>query len=81
MRTNIDIDDELMAEAMRASGEKTKKAVVEAGLRKLVQLNRQVEALEALRGIGWDAGMTLDEMRRDREFAEDGTVYYPDDDK
>ncbi len=81
MRTNIDIDDDLMAEAMRITGETTKKAVVEAGLRKLVQINRQLEALEALRGIGWDAGMTLDEMRRDREFREDGTVYYPEDEK
>ncbi len=81
MRTNIDIDDDLMAEAMRITGETTKKAVVEAGLRKLVQINRQLEALEALRGIGWDAGMTLDEMRRDCEFREDGTVYYPEDEK
>jgi Arc/MetJ family transcription regulator len=73
MRTNIDIDDELMAEAMLATGEKTKKAVVEAGLRKLVQLNRQVEALQALRGIGWDGG--AEKMPFLREFAEDGTPY------
>jgi Arc/MetJ family transcription regulator len=38
MRTNIDIDDELMREAMRATGTTTKKAAVEAGLRKLIAL-------------------------------------------
>ena len=37
MRTNIDIDDGLMREAMRRSGAATKKAAVEAGLRLLVQ--------------------------------------------
>jgi Arc/MetJ family transcription regulator len=36
MRTNIDIDDKLMAEAMKASGLKTKKAVVELAMRQFV---------------------------------------------
>ena len=39
MRTNIDIDDELMAKAMAATGTTTKKAAVEASLRKLVAVN------------------------------------------
>jgi len=38
VRTNIDIDDELMREAMRATGATTKKAAVEASLRKLIAL-------------------------------------------
>ena len=38
MRTNIDIDDELMREAMEATGAATKKAAVETSLRKLVAL-------------------------------------------
>jgi len=38
MRTNIDIDDELMRQAMAATGTTTKKAAVEACLRKLVAL-------------------------------------------
>jgi Arc/MetJ family transcription regulator len=37
MRTNIDIDDRLLAEAMRASGCKTKRATVEEGLRLLAR--------------------------------------------
>jgi Arc/MetJ family transcription regulator len=53
-----------MREAMKATGLKTKRAVVEAGLRKLVQLKDQARALEELRGIGWDGD--LDEMRGKR---------------
>jgi Arc/MetJ family transcription regulator len=39
MRTNIEIDDRLMREAMRRSGASTKKAAVEAGLRMLVKMH------------------------------------------
>ena len=63
MRTNIDIDDALMAEAMAASGSKTKREVVENGLRKLIQIKRQ-QGMLALRGIGWDGD--LDEMRTNK---------------
>ena len=41
MRTNIDIDDRLMTEAMRCSGTRTKKATVEAGLRLLTRTHAQ----------------------------------------
>jgi len=40
MRTNIDIDEKLMKQAMRATGATTKKAAVEASLRKLIALKR-----------------------------------------
>lgn len=63
MRTNIDIDDELMAKAMKATGQTTKKATVEAALRKAVSLAEQRKALKELKGIGWDGD--LDEMRKD----------------
>ncbi len=39
MRTNIVIDDKLIRQAMRATGLKTKRAVVEEGLRLLIQGN------------------------------------------
>jgi Arc/MetJ family transcription regulator len=42
MRTTIDIDDALMRKAMRLSGLTTKKAVVEAALRLLIQTHSQV---------------------------------------
>lgn len=63
MRTNIVIDDALMAQAMRATGIGTKREAVERGLQLLVRLAEQAE-LRSLRGtVGWDAD--LDAMRRD----------------
>jgi Arc/MetJ family transcription regulator len=65
MRTNIEIDDELMSQAMRLTGLTTKRAVVEEGLRLLVRVRRQAEAFKELRGLGWEGD--LGEMRRGRE--------------
>ena len=64
MRTNIVIDDKLMADAMRATGFKTKREAVEAGLRTLVKIQSQA-AIRAARGtLHWDGD--LDAMRRDK---------------
>ena len=64
MRTNIVIDDELMAEALRASGARSKREAVELGLRTLVRLRRQSE-VRAWRGkLAWSGD--LDDMRTDR---------------
>lgn len=64
MRTNIVIDDELVAEAQRLTGISTKRGVVEAALQLLVRLKRQ-EAVRAWRGkLRWEGD--LDTMRRDR---------------
>ena len=64
MRTNIIIDDKLMSEAMKLSRLKTKKAVVESGLRLLIQIKKQ-EQIKSLRGkLKWDGD--LDKMRLDR---------------
>ncbi len=64
MRTNIVIDDKLIAEAMKASGARTKKEAVERGLQALLQLSRQAE-LRKLRGkVQWQGD--LEAMRRDR---------------
>lgn len=54
MRTNIDIDDGLMQEAMRLTGQTTKKGAVEEALRHLIRLEDQRKALYELRDIGWD---------------------------
>lgn len=62
MRTNIEIDDELMKEAMVALRAKTKREAVELALRRAVQIKRQ-EGLLSLRGIGWEGD--LDAMRTD----------------
>jgi Arc/MetJ family transcription regulator len=67
MRTNIDIDDSLLKEALAVTGLKTKKAVVDEGLRRIVRGRRQLEALEALRGLGWE-GQDIRSLRRNREL-------------
>ena len=64
MRTNIEIDDELLSQAMKATGLSTKRATVEEGLRLLVRVRGQTRALADLRGLGWEGD--LDEMRRGR---------------
>jgi Arc/MetJ family transcription regulator len=66
MRTNIEIDDKLMAQAIKLTGLPTKRAVVEEGLRLLVRVRKQAQALKALRGLGWEAD--LDQMRQDRSL-------------
>ncbi|AZS20335.1 MULTISPECIES: type II toxin-antitoxin system VapB family antitoxin [unclassified Caulobacter] len=63
MRTNIVIDDALMAETLKATGLKTKREVVELGLRTLLDLRRQA-AVRELRGrLAWEGD--LDAMRTD----------------
>jgi Arc/MetJ family transcription regulator len=63
MRTNIVIDDKLMADVLRATGLGTKREAVELGLRTLLRLRRQAE-LRRLRGkLAWQGD--LDSMRRD----------------
>ncbi|MBL8548374.1 MAG: type II toxin-antitoxin system VapB family antitoxin [Hyphomonadaceae bacterium] len=61
MRTNIDIDDDLLAEAMAVAGVTTKRAAVEEALKLLVQTMRRRKALADTYGIGWEGD--LDEMR------------------
>jgi Arc/MetJ family transcription regulator len=61
MRINIEIYDQLMSDAMMATGLPTKKAVVEAGLRLLVQVHDQ-SGIRRLRGkVNWQGN--LDELR------------------
>jgi Arc/MetJ family transcription regulator len=64
MRTNIEIDDALMQEAMEAAGTSTKKATVEAGLRMLIATGAQA-GIRQLRGrVKWEGN--LDVSRRGR---------------
>jgi Arc/MetJ family transcription regulator len=61
MRTNIEIDDSLMADALKATGLHTKKEAVELGLKVLIKLNKQA-SIRALRGkLKWEGD--LDKMR------------------
>ena len=64
MRTNIVIDDKLIRQAMKATGLETKRAVVEAGLKLLIQVKAQT-GVRNLRGkVKWEG--RLDEMRAGR---------------
>jgi Arc/MetJ family transcription regulator len=64
MRTNIEIDDQLMQQAMRSTGARTKKAVVEAALRLLVKTHAQ-GGIRQLRGkVQWHGD--LDQSRQGR---------------
>lgn len=61
MRTNIVIDDDLMAQALKATGLEIKKDVVEQGLKLLVKRKKQ-QSIRGLRGqITWEGN--LEEMR------------------
>ena len=67
MRTNIDIDDRLMREAMRRSGARTKRAAVEAGVRLLAETHAQ-GSIRRLRGkVVWDGDLHESRLTRVRE--------------
>ncbi len=64
MRTNIDIDDDLMRQAMRASGATTKRAAVEQGLRMLIDVRGQ-RAVRQLRGkVKWTGDLDASRLGR-----------------
>lgn len=59
MRTDIDLDESLMHEAMTLTGLKTATAVVEAALRALVEQSQRRRALDKLAGIGWQGDLDV----------------------
>lgn len=64
MRTNIDIDDELLAEAQVLAGTRTKKATVEFALAELIRRRRAKSMLQLRGAVDFD--LDLDESRRGR---------------
>jgi Arc/MetJ family transcription regulator len=67
MRTNIEIDDDLVLQAMKSSGAPTKKAVVEAGLRLLVKTRSQT-AVRKLRGkVKWEGDLNKSRLGHVKE--------------
>jgi Arc/MetJ family transcription regulator len=64
MRTNIEIDDRLVGEAMRRYGLRTKRAAVDLALRNLVGMPLTVEEALDLEGTGWEED--LDRLRSSR---------------
>ncbi|MCH7695514.1 MAG: type II toxin-antitoxin system VapB family antitoxin [Proteobacteria bacterium] len=64
MRTNIVINDKLMADALKATGFSTKREAVEQGLKLLVKRSKQQKIRELRGQLKWEGD--LDEMRIDR---------------
>ncbi len=64
MRTNIDIDDQLMNEAMQKADSKTKKAVVEEALRLLIRTREQGSIRQLYGKVKWEGN--LEESRLGR---------------
>ena len=64
MRTNIELDDELVAKAMKATGAKTKRAVVDEALRLYVRTHAQAE-FRKLRGkVKWEGDLETSRLGR-----------------
>jgi len=63
MRTNIEIDEKLMEEAMKVTGLTTKKATVDEGLRLLLTLKNQKRIKDFCGKMKWEGD--LDKMRTD----------------
>ena len=61
MRTNIEIDDKLMNDVLKATGLKTKKEVVELGLKTLIRLKKQQKIRDFRGQLKWTGD--LDDMR------------------
>jgi Arc/MetJ family transcription regulator len=67
MRTNIEIDDSLIQEAMKRSGAATKKAAVDQALRLLVQTHRQT-SFRKLRGkVRWEGDLNQSRLGRNSD--------------
>jgi len=64
MRTNIEIEDELIQKALSLSGLKTKRAAVEAALRLLIRVKEQEEILNLAGKVHWQGD--LEESRQGR---------------
>ena len=64
MRTNIVIDDELMSEALRVIGLKSKREAIELGLRTLLRIRKQEEIRQFRGKLDWQGD--LDKMRTDQ---------------
>lgn len=69
MRTNVEIDEALIARVIAATGLRTKRAAVDAGLRALLRLHEQTEILGLAGRVRWEGD--LDAMREDRTGEDD----------
>lgn len=66
MATNLSIDPELIEEALRVSGERTKKAAVTQALEEFIARRRQKRLLDLMGSLEWDSGFDY-KAERSRE--------------
>ena len=64
MRTNIEIDDDVLREAQRLVGTRTKRETVDLALRELVARHRQIGVLDLRGRVRWEGDLA--ESRRGR---------------
>jgi len=64
MRTNIEIDDEVMREAQRLTGMRTKREAVDLALRELVARHRRLGILELRGRVHWDGDLEVSRRGR-----------------
>ena len=67
-RTNVILDEKLLNEAMKRSGERTYSATINRALQELIRRITVEEGMKLMSGSGWWEG-DLAEMRRGREFS------------
>lgn len=65
-RTNIVIDEELLKAGLKATGIKTRRALVDYALRDLLRRENQRKILELKGRVHWEGDLAF--MRRRREF-------------
>ena len=56
MATNLSIDPELIEQALKVSGERTKKAAVTRALQEFIARRRQKRLLDLMGKLEWDEG-------------------------
>ncbi len=67
MRTNIEIDDDVLREAQNVAGTKTKRETVDYALREVAARQKRLDILKLRGKIAWEGD--LDEMRAGREWS------------
>lgn len=78
MRTNIDIDEALMAEALRLSGLRTKKAVIDKALETFIRCAREREALAMFGKLQWEGDLAASREGRVASFLGIAEVLQPE---
>jgi Arc/MetJ family transcription regulator len=64
MRTNIEIDDEVLREVRRLTGAKTKREAVDLALRELVARYRRLDILKVRGKVRWDGDLEQSRLGR-----------------